>query len=209
MSRHLISQYNGLVVIYDTLCEHTEGVICETPAELSRAWLSCIGKSAKIVYQPVDPLNEFSLICDLVYSSGDLLFVIEEIDTFLSINSKGNDFNFLNIIQRGRHRNIDVIGITQRPYSIPAILRSQAKIIYSFRQFENRDIEWLRQVFSEQAERARDLKQFHYLKYENGEITENYTDIRTKESAGKAVPVVPVQPEQGKELLSKGDTEIV
>lgn len=142
--------------------------LCET-------WGKVHNGNYKLVYQPANPLDEFGDICELVYDCGDITFLVEEIDTFLSLNPAGLDRRFLNIVQRGRHRDIELIGITQRPYTMPAILRSQCKELYTFRQFEQRDIDWLRGILGHQADEVKNLKQFEYLHYSDGEITRGNT----------------------------------
>lgn len=188
--------------MYDTLGEHTEGIICEDLSSLCLAWEKCYGKKVRLVYQPIDPQSEFGEVCDLVYECGNVLFLVEEVDTFLSLNPAGLDRRFLNIIQRGRHRDIDFIGVTQRPYTMPAILRSQCKVLYTFRQFEQRDIEWLRQILGDYADEVKTLPQFEYFKWENGNIDKG----KTKGTA-KAVPNVRVQPRQEENPLPEGDKQ--
>lgn len=163
------------VLIYDTLCEYKDGLIVEDYKTLCETWKKVHGQNYKLVFQPVDPLESFGDICELVYSCGDITFLVEEIDTFLSLNPAGLDRRFLNIVQRGRHRDIELIGITQRPYTMPAILRSQCKELYTFRQFEQRDIEWLRGILGHEADKVKDLKQFEYIHYSDGNIVAGKT----------------------------------
>lgn len=163
------------VFIYDTLGEYTSGVIIQDLATLSDVWLKVYDKNFKIIYQPINPVEDFSLICDLVFECGDMTFCIEEIDTFVPNNPQGLDFNFCNIVQRGRHKNIELIGITQRPYTIPPLLRSQCKRLISFRQFEQRDIDWIAAMIGGKAEEISDLKPFEYLEFDNGNINKGKT----------------------------------
>jgi hypothetical protein len=106
-----------------------------------------------------------------------LCFCVEEIDSFISKNPAGLDYSFLNIVQRGRHKNIELIAITQRPFAIPPILRSQTKVFYSFCQIEARDIDWYKNIYGDQAEELRNLKTFEYLSYDNGKVTREKTSF--------------------------------
>jgi hypothetical protein len=69
------------------------------------------------------------------------------------------------------------MAITQRPFAIPPILRSQTKIFYSFCQMESRDIDWYKNIYGDRAEELRTLKTFEYLAYENGEVSRERTSI--------------------------------
>lgn len=159
------------VLIYDTLCEYRQGLIVEDIKSLCETWRKLHGHDRyAIIYQPINPVADFAEVCELVYLCGEITFFIEEIDTFLSINPAGICPEFLNIVQRGRHYNIELIGVTQRPYALPAILRSQCKELYSFRQFEERDIQWLKAIIGQDAEGIRELKQFEFMGLVDGNV---------------------------------------
>lgn len=173
--KHKLKEYSR-IIIFDTLGEYSKfGVVCETLKELAEFWDSKKDGNFKIVYQPLNPFDDFPILCDLVFSCGDMCFYVEEIDTFLASNTQGLDVEFLNLVQRGRHKNVELIGITQRPYSIPPILRSQAKIFVCFKQTESRDIDYLKNIFGQEAEKIRNLETFEYLKYEEGIINHSKT----------------------------------
>lgn len=186
------------LIIYDTLCEYTDGIICEDYQTLCQAWLKVYDKpNYKLVYQPADPMEYFDSICARVYSCGDITFLVEEVDTFLSLNTSGLSRSFLNIIQRGRHNNIEFIGITQRPYALPAILRSQCKELYTFRQFEKRDLDWLKGILGESANEVEALQQYEYIEFVDGSINKGKT-----KSLSKALPIL--QKSDEKPILQKG-----
>lgn len=165
------------------MCEYTDqGLIIESLEELEAILLQVGDKDFRIVFQPLNPLEElsdgislFGRVCDYVYSLGDMTFACEELDTFLCLNASGLENEFLQIIQRGRHANIEFIGITQRPFAIPAIVRSQAKIVYTFKQIEPRDIDFLKYFMGEGVEIAKGLPNYHYLKWDNGQIEKGMT----------------------------------
>lgn len=190
------------MIIYDTLCEYREGLVCEDLKTLCETWKKLNGKKYCLIYQPINPSDDFGEICDLVYKCGDVSFVVEEIDTFLTLNTSGIDRRFLNIVQRGRHRQVELIGITQRPYAIPAILRSQCKELYTFRQFETRDLDWLKGIIGESALQVKDLQRYEYIAFENGNI-----DKRKTKTLSKTLPELSVQQGQGESILSKRDKQ--
>ena len=143
------------------------GVTCLSIDEVKDLWKKNTEKF-KIIYAPLDVEEEFEEICELVYLCGDLTFVVEEMDTFSRQGVPVGD-NYKNVIQRGRHKNIEMIGISQRPFGIPRIITAQAKEIYSFIQKEPRDIAYLKDYIGEEADKIPLLEKYNYLHYNNGE----------------------------------------
>lgn len=158
-------QQSKRFLVFDTLCEYKDGVIFENIKDLSDFWAEHIEKDFRLIYQPLNPVQEFDNICKLVWASGNMSFVVEELDTFCS--SQNISDSFASIIQRGRHRDITLIGISQRPYGISRLITSQAKEIYTFIHTEPRDIEYLSMYMGKDVEKLRDLEQYHYLKWDH------------------------------------------
>lgn len=160
-------------IVYDPLAQYGDcGVCLETFDEFKKFLLANYRKAAmRAVYQPVTPETDFETVCELVYDLGNITYVVEEIGFFIGSMSLG--FNLANIIQRGRHRNINFVGINQRPFGIPRILTSQAKEIVSFRQREPRDIEYFREFIGDEADKILTLPKYHHLRwtYDGNAIT--------------------------------------
>lgn len=144
-----------------------EGILFSDFEKLSEFWVEHTEKF-KIIYQPRYPREEFDLIADMVYNVGDCVFVVEELDTFCSPYEISPSFS--DVIRRGRHNNIDFIGITQRPHGINRTLTSQANEIISFHQSEPRDIDFLSLYIGQEAKKLNSLSQYEYLYYNNGKI---------------------------------------
>jgi len=169
LAKSLIGKSNRYV-IYDVLGEYSEsGIVCESLYEFKEVFLRLYLDRFRIVYQPLNPSGDFDKICDLLFECGDLTFLVEEIDTFCS--SQEISDNFANIIQRGRHKEISLIGVSQRPYGIHRLITSQAKEVYSFIHREPRDIDYLKSFIGDEAEKIKDLKQYEFLKWDNGKIS--------------------------------------
>jgi hypothetical protein len=158
----LIPQYKRRI-IYDTQGEYNDGVIFEDFAKLKEFWAVHYEKDFRIIFRPIRHDN-FLELCDLVYLCGNMAFIVEELD--LTAGTHDNDIEFLSLIKRGRHRNVDIIGISQRPFGINRNITSQAKEIYSFCQKEPRDIDYLRYYLGESAELIRHLKNYHFYYWE-------------------------------------------
>lgn len=166
LARHLIKNEPRLIV-YDTLHEAQVGVVCKTEAEFYELWKRSYRRGFKLVYQPTDPQAEFGKIADLIWKLGNLCFYVEEIDSFGSAHKIQPEF--MNIIQRGRHKNIKLVGVTQRPFGIHRLLTSQAKEIYIFNTNEPRDRDYLRALLGSEIDGKLDqLKGFEYVKWQDG-----------------------------------------
>ena len=154
-------------IVFDTLGEYTEGVVVETIENLATIWKNVYDKGFRFIYQPLDPECEFEKICELIYDCGNLTFLVEEVDCFCNPLSMG--LNFKSIIQRGRHKNISLIGITQRPHGISRLLTSQAKKMSVFNTTEPRDLQYFTEIFGEDfVKKISELKQYEYVCWQDG-----------------------------------------
>lgn len=165
LANEMLAKYPRYL-IYDTLGEYSRGVIFLELQNLKSFWGEHYQGNFRLIYQPVNPIEDFDEVCDLVYELGDMMFLVEEIDTFCS--SQMISTAFANIIQRGRHKDITLIGVSQRPYGIHRIITSQAKEIYSFLHREPRDVDYLKFFIGSEAEKVRDLPRYHYLLWQGG-----------------------------------------
>lgn len=157
------------IVIFDTIGEYVNGVIfnSESLDRFVAFWRQVYRKNFRLIYQPLNPDAEIESISGLVYSLGNVCFLVEEIDCYCSSYQISD--SFAAIVQRGRHKNITLIGITQRPYGIHRLLTSQAKEIYVFNTNEPRDREYLRALLGQEIEAKLDsLKQYEYVKWQDG-----------------------------------------
>jgi len=166
VKHHLLPQYDRRI-IYDTQSEYTDGIIFEDFEGLKDFWAKQYDKPFKIIFRPIKHDN-FLQLCDLVYLCGNMAFIIEELD--LTAGTFDNDTEFLSLIKRGRHRNVDIIGISQRPFGINRNITSQAKEIYSFAQLEPRDIDYLRYYLGESAILIKELKKFHFYYWQYSDM---------------------------------------
>ena len=72
---------------------------------------------------------------------GDVTFVIEEIDACCTAWVMPEWMNYC--VQRGRHKNIELIGVTPAPFGINRDLTRQAKRICVFNTNEPKDLDYL------------------------------------------------------------------
>jgi hypothetical protein len=120
----------------------------------------------KITYSPdEEDINYiFYVTCKMIYEVGDMCFVVEEIGRFVTAISFPKSFDRL--VRSSRHKNIELVGITQRATDIPRILRSQATKICTFQQIESGDLKYLKQFLEvDDVNRIRGFGKFEYLEY--------------------------------------------
>lgn len=156
-------------MIFDTMSEYDSGVVfgAEDYEQCLEFWRRYYRQRFRMIYRPLRPDVEIERISDLVYSLGNCCFLVEEIDCYCTSFQISD--SFAAIVQRGRHKNITLIGITQRPYGINRLLTSQAKEIYVFNTNEPRDREYLRILLGQEIEAKLDaLKQYEFVKWEDG-----------------------------------------
>lgn len=157
------------LVVFDTMSEYSDGVAfgTEERGELLEFWRHVYRRPHRIIYRAIRPDAEIDDIAALVFALGNTTFVVEEIEAYC--NAYNISDSFAAIVQRGRHKNITLIGIAHRPHGINRLLTSQAKEIYIFATNEPRDREYLRSLLGQEIETKLDgLKQYEYVKWTDG-----------------------------------------
>lgn len=157
------------LIVFDTMSEYENGVVfgAENYEKLLEFWRTVYQQNFRIIYRPIKPAEEIERIGELVYALGNCCFLVEEIDCYSSPFQISD--NFAAIIQRGRHKNITLVGITQRPFGIHRLLTSQAKEIYVFNTNEPRDREYLRILLGQEIDSKLDaLKEYEYVHWQDG-----------------------------------------
>ncbi len=157
-------------LIYDTLGhDYSEGVIVESIDQLTALWKNTYRGNFRIIYRPLDPLAEFDQVCQLVWACGNMAMLVEEIDCFCPTDQRSLPDGLRMIIQRGRHRNITLVGVTQRPKGISRLLTSQAKKMCIFNTTEPADIDYFKEVIGERiVELFAKLQQYEYVEWVDG-----------------------------------------
>jgi hypothetical protein len=77
----------------------------------------------------VDPM-EFDYLFEALWTIKNLVVVVEEVNSYIPPQEKQN--SFMSLIDRGRHRNISIIGIAPRAPQFSTALRAQASSLVSF-----------------------------------------------------------------------------
>jgi len=96
----------------------------------------------------VNDVGEVDALCELGVELGDCYILLEEFSTIADKGATISDA-LRKVIFQGRHDNVSLVVVAQRPMSIPIDLRSQITRVVSFRQTDNGgDLSFLQNYFS-------------------------------------------------------------
>jgi DNA helicase HerA-like ATPase len=162
------------VVVFDTLGhDYSDGVVFENERDgqglkrFKQFWSRCYRDNFRLIYRPFDELSEFDIIAQLAYECGELTFVVEELDVFARPNAISDGLN--TIIRRGRHKDIQFVGTSQRPFGIDRIITALATEAYIFKVVEPRDLDYLADRFgSGIVPKIAGLKEYEFVHYRQG-----------------------------------------
>ena len=133
-------------IVFDPLSEYHGGLVCRSFDEFVSYFTSEYPRTFKIVCrfrgETIEETDEmYDKAARAVWEIGNCLLVVEEAEQFLS---SGNESHFINyLISFGRHKQISILALGRRPVEISIKLRAQFTSIFSFRQTEPRDLEYL------------------------------------------------------------------
>lgn len=107
----------------------------------------------------------FKAVCKIVLALRDVTFLVEEVGCFAS-NATSFPEIFGILVQKARHRQINLVAITQRATKIPRDIRSQADVIYTFQQVEPGDIKYISQFMKlKDVERIEKLSDHKFIEW--------------------------------------------
>jgi len=173
-AKHILKSLKRYIIL-DPIDEYKDGLKIYNFDELSNLIMKYrFNDELRLSYTP--SFNEdtqicFQGLCKVIYAMGNITFVVEEIGTFMTATSCAKQF--LSLVRLSRHKDINLISITQRATDIPRLLRSQATEIISFQQIEPRDLKYLKEFLNtDTIEKIRHFKNYEYLSYQSdGKIT--------------------------------------
>lgn len=165
--RQLIRPKRRLIV-FDTMAEYTDGVVFTDRRAMLEFWRKHARGDFRIIYQPeFNPAREIDEIAELVYLCGHVCFVIEEVTAYTNPNYISDQL--AHCIQRGRHKDIEIVATTQRPYGLHRLLTSQCRDIYVFNTNEPRDVAYLRDLLGAGVEaKLKTLAKYQFVHWQDG-----------------------------------------
>lgn len=100
-----------------------------------------------------------------------ILIVVEEMNLGYPPNVKDAYFGFPKLVMQGRHRGVEIIGITQRPNAVNRNFRSNCAASYFFPLEDEEDIKIIqRKVGKENLSKYRNMRKHFHMKTENGSV---------------------------------------
>lgn len=111
----------------------------------------------------VEPENDYTVATCIkfCYEVGGLWLIVDEIDNYLP--PQGYDLDLMRIVRYGRHRNLNLVGICQRPASVNKSLIAQADVKIFFRTVEPNDLLYIRKLTALDPDKIRALPDRRYL----------------------------------------------
>lgn len=172
--RRLVAEMQRAVVL-DPMAEYSDGIVFECYADLHTFLRERHAGQWRCICRFQDD-GEYAEAVALALEVGACTVVVEEMNFFLSVQSAPDPF--VRLFRYGRHRSVSIVAVAQRCAEIPRLFTAQADVVYSFRQVEPRDIEYLGKLGAvgsrEAAERCRALP-----KAERGVVgPEHYIEFR-------------------------------
>lgn len=131
-------------------------------AELLRAFKTKKPTRFRVSFSP--GLTYFPHVCALAWVLGDVLLVIEEASSYFPGGKVPPEF--IELCERGRHRQVSIYATAQRPKRLPIILRAEADLLYCFRLNEKADRDWVAEfpgADRQLAEQAAGLERYRYM----------------------------------------------
>lgn len=91
-------------------------------------------------------VEEFDLLCDCAMAVGRVWLIVEEAQRVLPEGSGKPPRSFTDVIYRGRHPEVSLLVVSQRPTTVHISARSQWSRIVTFNQTERNDTAWIQSV---------------------------------------------------------------
>lgn len=182
---HLIEGANRLI-IFDFNREYSGFYVVREPDELAKVLQINFEGTFRISYQPspnLELVEHFEHLCAAVFCMNNVTVLAEEIDIVSTASYSPPSLK--KIIDYGRHRGINLLGLSRRAHRVPRDLTANADKIYTFAQFEPRDIKYLADYMGERAaEQVTNLNRTaagaEFLEWEAGETRKGFVNFVDK-----------------------------
>lgn len=178
-AKAFLAKHGGSAIVWDTMDEYdaharTVGSLVEllTAAGAARA----AGAPFMLRYVPrgtdAELTLRFEAFCKAAYALGELVLVVEELQRVTRPSWAPASWSDCTL--RGRHRQVGIIGISQRPASVDKNFFSNATVVRSGRLNFADDVSCMANVLQVPAARIGALLPFHYIERNmlTGEVTE-------------------------------------
>lgn len=158
------------LVVWDYNHEHQgRGKVISSPKALYKAMLE---REPRLVYQPSITNNgpsiqdEFEVVADLVFKTGNLYFFVEEANFVMPQGRLG--VNARALLERGRHRKVGMLMVARNAATLDKCAMRQAQHIFVLHQAEPNDVAYLKGYFGALTDKATELYRTGKALYHDG-----------------------------------------
>ena len=121
-----------------------------------------------------EPAN-FKWLCLGARSAGRCWLVIEEAQLIMPAGPEPSR-EFLDVIYRGRHQEVSVLLVSQRPTTVHIAARSQWSHLITFKQMERADVQWL-EATTGLSLPVQELQRGEFLHVSQGQMRQNKLEL--------------------------------
>lgn len=120
----------------------------------------------ELVVRAID-IEDAELLAQMIYKMKNITFVIDEVDMFFDTRTNKKSY-FNQLVQYGRHNEIDIIYTCRRPANISRNLTALTDIFYFSRLTEPTDKKYVKDTVSNEAENlVVSLDKFNFYRIED------------------------------------------
>lgn len=163
LARRIVANARRCVVL-DWLAEYGEAEGCDVVVGLP-ACVDALERHARNTRVKLslrcERLDDFRALLRIVATWSDVLVVVEEASRYCSPHALPDELEIL--IRYGRHRGQDQLYLARRPAELHRDLTANADYVATFRQWEPRDLVYMRALCGDDGLRAADLEPFRVL----------------------------------------------
>jgi len=173
LSKKLRSKSNRTLTL-DPLYEY-DGLIFSDYLSLSKFFQECLEDLETSPFNVVCRFTsdeDIDYLFRLTWSLKNSLLVVEETEIYL--DPRSTNYNFLRLVQYGRHNNVSLLCVARRVPEINIKLRAQITSAFSFYQSEPRDLSMLEQYGFDRDE-ILNLPDHEYVTWHDGQ---SFDDIK-------------------------------
>lgn len=169
----------GRVFIWDTMNEYgAHAARCATLAELVKRASSAEAFALRYVPQGTERelAERFGAFCAIAYELGDLVMVVEELQTVTRASWAPAAWSDCTL--RGRHRGLSIIGLSQRPALVDKNFFSNCNAVSSCRLNFADDVTCMAKVLGVPAAELAALPRYHFVarNMETGQVVRGQTE---------------------------------
>jgi hypothetical protein len=153
------------LLIWDTMNEYADfAQRADTLSKMVEGMKSSATFRLRYVPERVDPkklAERFDVFCAVAYAAGDLVMVVEELQTVTSPSFAGASWSDCTL--RGRHKGLTIIGVSQRPASVDKNFFSNCTLVITGRLNYVEDIRCMANVLGVPEEAIGEMPQLAFI----------------------------------------------